>query len=300
MILQKETQLWALQYAPLPMVKITLTKVQGSTPREAGCFMLVGNDKNLYGTIGGGTLEFHAMQRAYQIMKDSSSSGAFYRSIEKMPLGPHLGQCCGGTVEILYELINEEERIIYQKLIMAGDAIAIPYQANIALSTPDKTDCPYYKMLIHAPQKDLYLYGAGHVARALIYHLEKFAVTIHWADIDASRFPEILSDEVEQLINPDLGLIADYACDDAYHLVMSHDHAIDLQIIDRLLSRDKIAFLGLIGSETKMTRFRKRLHEMGHADDKIAKITCPIGLTDIKQKSPHSIAIAIIAQLLQK
>ncbi|MCH9845836.1 MAG: xanthine dehydrogenase accessory protein XdhC [Alphaproteobacteria bacterium] len=302
---EKDNALSALGELSPPFVKITLIDVKGSAPRAQGCMMLITSQKfygqeTLYGTIGGGALEFQSIKRAQKILQEASSSSPYYRTIETIPLGPNLGQCCGGSVKILYELIDAQAHEDYQHHINSGTKqIAIALESGIALTAASEAK-PHksYVMTLHRPRKHLYLYGAGHVARALIYHLQKFDVTIHWADSDKTRFPDNIPDDIECLYNPDLSLIADYAQPDSYHLVMSHDHAFDLQVIDRLLARDDFYFLGLIGSQTKKMRFYKRLQEMGHDEAKISQIICPIGIENIKQKSPHTIAIAIIAQLL--
>ncbi|MCH9853595.1 MAG: xanthine dehydrogenase accessory protein XdhC [Alphaproteobacteria bacterium] len=295
---EKDNALSALGKLSPPFVKVTLIAVQGSAPRGQGCMMLITPQGTLYGTIGGGALEFQSIKRAQRILQEADAS--YYRTIETMPLGPHLGQCCGGSVKILYELIDAQAHEDYQYHMKHGTKqIAIPLETGIALMAETETiSGKHYVMNLQHPHKHLYLYGAGHVARALIYHLQKFDVTIHWVDSDKTRFPDIIPDDIECLYNPNLSLIADYAHSDSYHLVMTHDHAFDLQIIDRLLARDDFYFLGLIGSRTKKARFQKQFEKMGHDKAKIAKIICPIGIEDIKQKSPHAIAIAIIAQLL--
>ncbi len=304
MMREKDNALSALGKLSPPFVKITLIKVQGSTPRNLHAMMIVDNGVKIYGTIGGGALEFTAIKRAQKILQHKNES--HYRTIETMPLGPNLGQCCGGSVKILYELIDEQAHEYYQHHIESGtEKIAIPLESGVPLTATEFTNYllhGHYIMTLSHPSKHLYLYGAGHVARALIYHLQKFDVQIHWTDIDKTRFPDEIADdvanEIECLCHSDLSLIAQHAQPDSYHLIMTHDHAFDLQIIDRLLARDDTYFLGLIGSKTKKARFCKRLEEMGHDEAKIAKIICPIGIKEVAEKSPHAIAIAIIAQLL--
>ena len=234
----------------IPAVLITVAATDGSAPREAGTKMVVTPD-SILGTIGGGTLEFRAIEIARQML--AGRQGA---SLRKFPLGPAMGQCCGGTMTLLFE-----------------------------------------------PQRpDLFtvaLFGAGHVGKALVQVLSALPCSIRWFDPRPDQFPDHVPPgvSVEVTAAPEREIAS--LPDDAWLLIMSHSHALDLGIAAKALQEDRFAYVGLIGSETKRARFMKRFRELGLSEAQIARLTCPIGIDGVTGKQPGEIAIATAAQLLQ-
>ncbi|KQB95913.1 xanthine dehydrogenase [Loktanella sp. 1ANDIMAR09] len=230
-------------------IRITVTKTAGSVPREAGTQMLVWADRT-QGTIGGGTLEWEAMLEARRMLRDGRSSHS-----ATMPLGPALGQCCGGSVSLLWE---EAE----------------------AMTTP--------------PARPLWIYGAGHVGRALVNVMAPLPdFTITWVDTGAERFPET---DVTILVAKDPALIVKHAPLDADHLILTYSHEIDLALCHALLNHG-FHSAGLIGSATKWARFRSRLAALGHAPAQVSRIACPIGDPTLG-KHPAAIALGVATAML--
>jgi xanthine dehydrogenase accessory factor len=230
-------------------IRITVTKTAGSVPREAGTQMLVWADRT-EGTIGGGTLEWEAMLEARRMLRDGRQSHS-----ATMPLGPALGQCCGGSVSLLWE---EAE----------------------AMTTP--------------PARPLWIYGAGHVGRALVNvmaPLPDFAIT--WVDTGPERFPET---DVTTLVAKDPALIVKHAPLDADHLILTYSHEIDLALCHALLNHD-FHGVGLIGSATKWARFKTRLAALGHTPAQISRIACPIGDPSLG-KHPAAIALGVATAMI--
>jgi xanthine dehydrogenase accessory factor len=151
---------------------------------------------------------------------------------------------------------------------------------------------------IDVARTPVWLYGAGHVGQALVRTLAELPFHVTWVDSRADLFPHTLPDNVTVLSAPFDAAIS--APSDARHLVMTHDHALDYELCRAILTRNEFAGLGLIGSESKAARFRSRLKRDGVATERIARLVCPIGLTDIPSKSPAAIAIGIAAQLLRE
>jgi len=233
-------------------VRIAITATAGSTPREAGTTMWVWADRT-EGTIGGGALEWQAIARARDML--GTGSGPL---CETVPLGPSLGQCCGGSV------------------------------------TLDYRHCPPGPAPQGAP---LWIYGAGHVGRALVSvlaPLPDFAVT--WVDTSVTRFPQV-PEGVETLVASDPARSVCFAPQQAHHLVLTYSHQMDLEICHRILSQP-FASAGLIGSSTKWARFRGRLRALGHPPEQIARIVCTIGDPRLG-KHPQAIAIGVAQALLQ-
>jgi xanthine dehydrogenase accessory factor len=235
-----------------PSALVTVTSTRGSTPREVGAWMIV-TPHGFHGTIGGGTLEWHAMAEAQALL----GRPATQKTIRKI-LGPDMGQCCGGSVELLIESFDETSRSSLQ-------ARAQNFVEDIS---------------------HIHLWGAGHVGRALVLALAPLPFRISWWDIRPNAFPTVVPQNVTCRSGSHLDMEPN-----ALVLVMSHSHALDFEIVDYALSVE-FPFVGLIGSDTKAARFRSRLGE------KANRLTCPIGVSDVKSKHPSAIAAGIAVQCL--
>lgn len=249
-------------------VLVEVTSALGSAPREAGTRMLVQAD-DCAGTVGGGHLEWKAIEqaRAMLLVSDTAPQTAHY------PLGPALGQCCGGAVSLRFTMLDEAALREWRD---------------------------------EAPRFHLQLYGAGHVGRAIARALEPFNVRVDWIDERDEEFPssfrgdglpwpahirKVCVDAVEAEVR--------LAPPGAFFLVLTHQHDLDLRITEAVLRRRDFGFLGLIGSKTKRHRFVHRFEQRGVPGEAIARITCPIGIEGISGKEPEVIAVATVAQLLQ-
>jgi len=235
-------------------MRVTVVAVQGSAPREEGAAMLVRGD-GIEGTIGGGALEWEAMRIARQMLADGVAHAE-----RKMPLGPALGQCCGGAVVLRFE---------------AAEGLEEPRGA------------------------DLWVWGAGHVGRAIVTTMAPLPhAAITWADTGPARFPEDVPDGVETVAAADLPRLMAHAPVHAHHLILTYSHEIDLALCHAALARG-FASCGLIGSATKWARFRARLGALGHADAEISRIACPIGDPALG-KHPQAIAVGVAGRLLKE
>lgn len=212
-------------------IRIRVARTAGSVPREAGAEMLV-TGEGTRGTIGGGALEWQAMAEARAMLAEGRT-----RAERTFPLGPALGQCCGGSVTLSFE---------------TADALSQPGGAP------------------------LWIWGAGHVGRAIVATmapLPGFAIT--WIDDAPSRFPAE-THGVTTVPAADMPRIAAHAPREAHHLILTYSHEIDLALCHGLLTRG-FTGAGLIGSATKWARFRSRLAALGHDQAQILRIACPIG-----------------------
>ena len=245
-------------------VVIEVVKTAGSVPREAGTRMLV-SARQAIGTIGGGHLELMAIENARTLLANVPG----FEPVERhYPLGPALGQCCGGAVTLRFARL---------------DAGAVQ-----AWSRP-------------APRFVLQLYGAGHVGRAIVRLLAGIACEVQWIDERESEFPvdEPLPPHVERVCVDQVEGEVDLAPAGACYLVLTHRHDLDLRIAEAILRRGDFGYLGMIGSKTKRARFFHRYEERGIPAATLARMTCPIGVPGIDGKEPDVIAVAVVAQLLQ-
>lgn len=249
-----------------PAIVVEVTEARGSAPRGAGTRMLVSADDSA-GTIGGGHLELKALEQARQMLasRDAGKHDVHY------PLGPALGQCCGGAVTLSFTQLA----------------------ANHLSEWPGT-----------APLFHLQLYGAGHVGRAIVQALAPLAVTIEWIDEREQEFARFAAPvagvaDIRSVCVDAVESEVKLAPAGAFYLVLTHEHDLDLRITESILKRGDFGFLGLIGSKTKRQRFFHRFEQRGIAQQLIERITCPIGAAGIDGKQPEVIAVAVAAQLLQ-
>jgi len=248
-----------------PAVLVTVLDVRGSVPRGSGTRMLVFADC-FAATIGGGHLEYQAIAHARRLLAGETDELRI-----RHVLGPSLGQCCGGAVELGFERVS------------AADAQRVA-------------------QLMQPPRQPLALFGGGHVGRALVNTLAPLPFAVRWIDSRDEIFPDDLPEGVEcEHSNPVQAAVADLAPGSRV-LIMSFSHAEDLDIVAACLQRQRtrgdLPFIGLIGSRSKWAAFRHRLEARGYTEAEIAHITCPIGLPGIGGKQPEVIAASVAAQLL--
>ncbi|MGH1416398.1 MAG: xanthine dehydrogenase accessory protein XdhC [Pelagimonas sp.] len=276
------------------VARVVIADVAGSSPREVGAAMLVWPGGQS-GTIGGGALEYQAAQNAF------TNTG-----LSRHALGPELGQCCGGAVTLLTETFTAEQLPDLQgKTTIArgpGDTpLAVCRLLDKARARGEK---PMPQLLqgwmiepVQTPTTDLWIWGAGHVGRALVDTLSAlpdFALT--WVDTAPDRFPGNPPHAVTLLPARAPERLMPHAPTDAAHLILTYSHELDFRLCHSAL-RHGFTFAGLIGSDTKWARFRKRLAALGHTPAQIDRITCPIGQKQLG-KHPHAIAIGVASQLL--
>jgi xanthine dehydrogenase accessory factor len=249
-----------------PAILVSVHATRGSVPRESGAWMAVFANEVL-GTIGGGHLEFQSIAQARACLP-----GGVSEPLQRIILGPSLGQCCGGEVHLRYEAVA------------ARDVAAL-------------------RARLQAPALPVALFGGGHVGQALIQVLGLMPVQVTWVDSRDEIFPAPLpsnilcehSDPVQAAVAP--------LAPGSRVLIMSFSHAEDLDVVAACLLRQReradLPFIGLIGSRTKWATFRHRLEARGFTPQELSHITCPIGVPGISGKAPDVIAVAVAAQILQ-
>ncbi len=314
-------------------VLVTVAEIKGSAPRAIGSRMLVTSDR-LDGSIGGGNLEFEATLSARKLLADAYRPGALN---ELYGLGPKLNQCCGGAVTLLYEVFNAAEfdwleALQNQQLpdsavlvtaidndnvgkwivIPTGSRPAeLPQQVHIAALSLTREenavnqlvptrDGRYLLEVIRKNKIKLYLFGAGHVGTALVRSLQPLPVEITWLDSRPDQFPANTGDIFRKITLENPSSYVDRCEPGSVFLVMTHSHQLDEDICYKVLSRNDMKWLGLIGSVSKRRRFINRLKKRGIDARTLEKLICPIGLSGISGKRPATIAVAVAAQLLNE
>jgi len=248
-------------------IVVEVIEARGSAPRETGTRMLV-SLRDTAGTVGGGHLELKAIEQARAMLR----SDELAQRSEHFPLGPALGQCCGGAVTLFYAPLDAE-------------ALA--------------------RWPVEPPRFHLQLYGAGHVGRAIARALAPLNVRVDWIDERDEEFPRELfehsgpwPDHIRKVCVDAVEGEVTSAPAAAFYLVLTHRHDLDLRISEAILRRGDFGFFGLIGSKTKRQRFIHRFEQRGIADELIARMSCPIGVPGVIGKEPEVIAASVVAQLL--
>lgn len=246
-----------------PAILVEVAAVKGSTPREAGAWMLVGAD-SLHGTIGGGAFEYMAIDHARALLSGRATAGR-----QDIPLGPAIGQCCGGFVTLTYS---------------AFDANC---QAQLAA-----------KLRLQAETRpDVRIFGAGHVGKALAHALAPLPLAVTVIETRAGELTG-LPDGVATCLTPlPEAEVARLAPGGAV-VILTHDHALDFLIARQALARNDLAYIGMIGSATKRATFSRWFAAEKGDPAALERLTLPIGGTALRDKRPEVIAALVAAEVL--
>ncbi|ATU94753.1 xanthine dehydrogenase accessory protein XdhC [Phyllobacterium zundukense] len=245
-------------------VLVEVKEADGSTPREAGAWMLVAADC-IFGTIGGGQLEYMAIDHARRAL--NNGLGAQEMTIA---LGPEIGQCCGGRVALNFQRVDR----------------------GVAMTLIEKVD------LEIARRPHVYIFGAGHVGDAMAMALSLVPLRIILVDtredeLSATQVPGI---ETCLTAMPE-AVVRDAPAGSAF-VVLTHDHALDFLITAEALARDDASYVGMIGSKTKRATFRNWLTREVGRPEIFDRLVCPVGGTAVKDKRPTVIAALAAAEIM--
>jgi len=308
-------------------VLVTVAGIRGSAPREIGAKMIVTASETI-GTIGGGQLEFQSTRVAVEMLDDQQTT------LRSFPLGSSMGQCCGGVVEILFEPIAEgmpgwlrdlaalhgqhEPAIIATRISRANPAKLIVTATEIFGAEVEPADASLVtkarQLLADNPvttrdvqelfepvvvsDLNIAVFGAGHVGSAVVRALSDIDCNIRWIDSRRKMFREVPTNvRAIEASDPVLEVAAMPA--DSFYLVLTHSHATDFDICDRILRRRDARYCGLIGSKSKRRRFEKRYRQQGMPQSLIDQLICPIGVNGISGKKPAEIAVSAAAEILK-
>jgi xanthine dehydrogenase accessory factor len=291
------------------VARVVIAAQDGSSPRDTGTAMLVwGGGQS--GTIGGGALEHEAVLRARAALAaPDARRGPF---LTREPLGPKLGQCCCGAVSLVMEIHDPQsaatlpEDVLARPVTPEAQATAMPLGVKRLLDKARGQGLRPETVLLQGwlvepvarPSRALWIWGAGHVGRAVVNVLAPIPeFAIHWVDVAQDRYPADWPPTVTALPTADPPRLISHIPKMAEHLILTYSHALDLELCHGLLLHG-FARCGLIGSDTKAARFRSRLAGLGHAPAAIARIDCPIGDRSLG-KHPQAIAIGVARSLLR-
>ena len=244
------------------IIQASIVRTIGSSPRNSDTEMFISETDTL-GTIGGGQLEYLVINHSKKMIAENIK-----KDILKISLGPEIGQCCGGKVEVSLLEMYEKDKCL-------------------ALNRFDKKD----KNLPH-----VYVMGAGHVGRALTLQLQHLPVRCVLID---SRVDELAkcSADVETRLSAIPEEDIKSAPRGSAYVILTHDHALDFILCGAALDRHDAKYVGMIGSKTKRVKFKK-WYQVNYDNKLIRDFTCPIGNVKNQDKRPSIIASFVAAEVI--
>ncbi|MEP7241130.1 MAG: xanthine dehydrogenase accessory protein XdhC [Devosia sp.] len=240
-----------------------LTRVRGSSPREQGAFMVIAPDATI-GTVGGGALEYMVIARARQALRDGEEPEGL-----DIPLGPEIGQCCGGRVEV-----------------------------SLRRVTPGRSSELVARLhAVEAARPHVYLFGSGHVGKALARALVALPIRVHVVDTRPDELTD-LPEGIERLAHPMPEAVVRSAPPGSAYAILTHDHALDFMIAAEALGRTDAAYVGMVGSATKRAKFAGWYRAGGGSDAALRRLVLPIGDRGVVDKRPEVIAALAAAEIM--
>ena len=245
------------------VVIVEVASAKGSTPRDEGTFMLVAPTE-IHGTVGGGQLEYDAIENARKLLADAGGEARL-----DIALGPEIGQCCGGRVELTFTLADEEAR-----------------RALDARLAEDERQKP-----------QVWIFGAGHVGRALADALTMLPLNVFVVEARQSELDQLTSEVHHRLAALPEALVADIPPGSAV-VIVTHDHALDFLIGQEALGRPDLAYVGMVGSKSKRGAFLHHLERQGIERSAADRLVLPIGGMAVGDKRPEVIAAMTASEVL--
>jgi xanthine dehydrogenase accessory factor len=240
-----------------------MTSVRGSSPREQGTFMVVGQ-ADIWGTIGGGALEFMVIDHARRLIAQGRAEEAM-----DVPLGPEIGQCCGGRVEVSLRYADVQVRRNLLGRVQREEA-ALPH---------------------------VFLFGAGHVGRALAHMLQLLPVKLEVIDTRQDELDALPADITRRRVAMPEAMVRS-APEGSAFVILTHDHALDFLIAGEALKRPDSPYVGMVGSQTKRARFASWFREQGGNPAALERLVLPIGAQGLGDKRPAVIAALAAAEIM--
>ncbi len=289
-------------------ILVMITSNVGSTPRNTGTWMLV-NEKKILGTLGGGQLEKISENAALEMLKSVSGER---RSSLNCLLGPDAKQCCGGAISLTFEKLDGEA---LGWITQAKNAIYRYSDAAVLFSVadPDIEPCVVVSSSSVTPtngmhlqricdsRPELFIFGGGHVGRAICVIASQLPLRVTVIDSRMEMLdliPQSHNIDVVHTINT--VAFVDHIPSAAGALIMTHSHELDYDLCHAILQKSQLRYVGLIGSQSKAARFRRRLRENGITPLTLNQLTSPIGLCGPVGKEPGIIALSALSEILVK
>lgn len=240
-----------------------LVAVRGSSPRDEGAFMVIAPDA-MIGTIGGGALEYMVIDRARQALRNGETPEGL-----DIPLGPEIGQCCGGRVEVALRVLGPEQAgVLVERL--RGDEAALPH---------------------------VFMFGSGHVGHALARALSALPLSVHVIDTRPDELHDLPQGVDARAVPMPEAVVRSAPAGSAF-VILTHDHALDFMIAAEALKRADAPYVGMVGSRTKRAKFASWYRAEGGSEEALRRLVLPIGAFGLVDKRPEVIAALAAAEIM--
>ncbi|EKS31101.1 xanthine dehydrogenase accessory protein XdhC [Afipia felis] len=244
-------------------ILVQIVNALGSTPRDSDAVLIV-TSRSLSGTIGGGALEWTAVEHAREMIEQEQDVSSL-----SIALGPFLGQCCGGHVTLDFRNVNSE---VIKEL-----------QQSVHLR-----EAQWPKVLV---------FGAGHVGRAIARAFGPLPFDVHLIDTRAEEVATLPSDVFAEVVEDPVDIV-EKAEPGSIYLILTHSHTIDFLVGEAVLNRQDALYVGMIGSKSKRARYRSWYTSRGNKADLLSRLTLPIGSKNVRDKRPEIIAALVAAEII--
>ncbi|MDO5716196.1 MAG: XdhC family protein [Tissierellia bacterium] len=293
-----------------PFVLVVVTEKKGSAPRDAGAAMIVTKNGLFEGTVGGGAIEYHCIERAKELLREEKSDRAHYTLSKDS--AKDIGMICGGENRVLFQYFSPKEGEMLRNfsddhvamalfldgttplLVSAGDALLHRNSYNRVVRDGYRE---VFLWDLRKPPK-AFVFGGGHVSRAVVPLLHFLNFRVH-----------VLENRPEFLLEEDLPLAEERMLveydnlpklpmgSEDYVIILTRGHESDGQVLRQCFSYDP-TYIGMIGSKRKSGALFRALREEGVSEEQIEKVHTPVGL-DIGAETPEEIAVSIVAEIIQ-
>ena len=293
---------------------VTVVDGSGSIPRKAGAYMIVGDEGRIYGTIGGGNMEYQAILKGQSLVQEK------HNHLQEYILTPNkvadLGMICGGNAKVLFYYIGTEEASA-QFLVQAYEVakarkdcwLMLPLaegQAKIV----DYIESKKHHLIVEANGQNyyaehffydgnVYIFGGGHLAQELVPLLSHLDFTCIVAD-DREEFtkPELFP-QAKKVLQIDFQAIEKSITvhPEDYIVIVTRGHLCDTDA-ERFALHTDAGYIGVVGSRRKAKIVYDKLVAEGFSQKQLSRVITPIGL-DIGSETPAEIAVSIAAQMIQ-
>lgn len=286
------------------LMLVSILSNTGSAPRGKGAQMLVSAEGRICGTVGGGNVEFLALERAKELLTQRRSEGCFF------PLHPgagEIGMLCGGDVELWLQFVDAKEqkwqtlaRAVLDRIGAKEPGWLVQHLDGTvpvlcAGARPEETGALVLPLPIG---ERAVIFGGGHCSQALVPLLHSVGFRVTVMDCREEFAARELFPQAEEVICGDYRKISDYLTltEEDYVVVLTSGHAFDLEVEEQVL-RIPLAYVGVIGSRSKTAAVNRSLRERGIREEDLARVHTPIG-TAIKAVTPPEIAVSITGEMI--
>lgn len=293
---------------------MVVTESKGSSPGKQGFNMAVSSDNSLFGSIGGGTMEFNLVEECKENLRRKEFR--VYSKVQKHDgdKADSTGMICSGKQIVAFIPLTKEDKQDISDILSClnsnctglleiteenfcfhktKESIDLKYQ----FAVDDKGNWKYQEVIGY--KNTLYIIGAGHVGYAVsrLFSQLGFNVIVYDNRSDLDMLDNNQYANEKKVI--DYKIVDQFVSEgnNKFVVIMTNNHQHDIDVLSKLIPKN-LAYLGLMGSKSKVAKFKKSLIEMGFGDRDLTRIHAPIGL-QINSITPDEIAISIAAEIIK-